>query len=95
MVESSIHNEAESEEDRRTNERRPLAGKVVVWFDEVPYTGSGLNVSPEGVFFIADGAVRVWVQLEGRDPVAGEVVRVASMGNGQTGIAVAFPEAGA
>ena len=75
-------------------DRQPLAGNVVVRFDDVPLIGSGPNVSPVGVFFVAEGAVRVRVQMDGQDPVVGEVVRMTSMGNGRTGIAVVFPESG-
>lgn len=100
MSESSIHDQPSSHQDqdqdheRRGGDRQPLAGNVVVRFDDVPLVGSGQNTSPEGVFFVADGAVRVRVQVAGQDPVVGEVVRMTSMGNGKTGIAVVFPDAG-
>jgi hypothetical protein len=42
------------------------------------------------VFFIAEGAVRVLVQVEDREPIPAEVVRMTSMGDGKTGIAVVF-----
>ncbi len=94
MTAGSIDNQTQSDAERRGGDRQPLVGNVVVRFDDIPLIGSGQNVSPEGVFFVADGAVRVQVQMEGRDPVVGEVVRVTSMGDGKTGIAVVFPEAG-
>jgi len=95
MTESSIHNQTkQSDQERRGGDREPLAGNVVVRFDDIPLIGSGQNISPEGVFFVAEGAVRVRVQMAGGEPVVGEVVRVTSMGDGRTGIAVVFPESG-
>ncbi len=90
MTERTIQEKRQPEPERRGEDRQPLAGQVVVRFDDVPLIGSGQNLSQEGVFFVADGAVRVMVQMEGRDTVVGEVVRMTSMGDGRTGIAVAF-----
>ena len=94
MTGSGIHKRAQSEQERRHDDRQPLMGEVVVRFEDTPLIGSGQNASREGVFFVAEGAVRVQVQLEGEEPVIGEVVRMASMGNGKIGIAVAFPNPG-
>lgn len=93
MGRSGIHKRVQTETDRRGGNRQALGGHVVVRFDDVPLVGSGQNISPDGVFFVAEGAVRVLVQLEGEEPVVGEVVRMTSMGDGKTGIAVAFPKA--
>ena len=48
-------------------------------------------MSAQGVYFTTAGAVRVNVQVPG-NPVAmaGELVRVESMGDGRLGIAVRF-----
>jgi hypothetical protein len=94
MAESGMHKQTRLEQERRGGDRQPLMGEVVVSFEDSPLIGSGQNASPEGVFFVAEGAVRVQVQLEGREPVVGEVVRMTSMGNGKIGIAVAFPDPG-
>ncbi len=90
MTERTIEERRQPEPERRGEDRQPLGGQVVVRFDDIPLIGSGQNLSQEGVFFVADGAVQVLVQLEGRDPIVGEVVRMTSMGDGKTGIAVAF-----
>ncbi len=90
MAKSKIHDQSQTQRGRRRSERRPLDGPVVVWFDDTPLVGSGQNVSEDGVFFVADGGVKVRVQIEGKEQVVGEVVRVTSMGHGKTGIAVAF-----
>lgn len=84
---------ADETQDRRGEDRRPLTGEVIVRFSDTPLEGSGQNISPEGVYFVSEGAVRVRVWLEGRDePVEGSLVRVATMGDGKTGIAVAFDQ---
>ena len=80
------------EDERRGEGREPFGGQVVIRFDNVPLVGSGENISHEGVYFVAKGAVRVLVQMEGQEPLVGQVVRMTSMGNGQTGIAVVFDE---
>ncbi len=55
--------------------------------------GSGQNISPQGVFFTADGALQVRVRLGGHDhSVRGELVRYESMGDGRVGIAIRFLE---
>lgn len=92
MTGSGTYKQTQSEQERRGGDRQPLAGEVVVRFEDTPLVGSGQNASPEGVFFVAEGAVRVRVQLEGEEPVIGEVVRMTTMGNGKIGIAVAFPD---
>ena len=90
MTEPMIQDKRQPDPERRGEDRQPLGGQVVVRFDAVPLIGSGQNLSPEGVFFVADAAVQVLVQLEGRDTIVGEVVRMTSMGDGKTGIAVTF-----
>ena len=57
-------------------------------------TGSGQNISREGVFFLAEGRVPVHVEIEGRaGSIAGELVRIENMGSGMVGIAVKFDAA--
>ena len=90
MTEPTIEDKRQPDPDRRGEDRQPLGGQVVVRFDDVPLIGSGQNLSQEGVFFVAEGSVQVIVQLEGRDLIVGEVVRMTSMGDGRTGIAVTF-----
>jgi hypothetical protein len=48
-------------------------------------------VSAQGVYFTTSAKIRVQVQVPGQDaPIAGELVRVESMGDGSVGIAVRF-----
>lgn len=84
-------NESIETRDRRRGDRKPLDGTVTVQFESQDVQGPGENMSDEGVFFVADAAVRVRVRVddteEWRD---GEVVRVQAMGEGRLGIAVRF-----
>jgi hypothetical protein len=75
----------------RREERLPLDGDVTITISAQDIVGPGRNVSAQGVYFTTAGAVRVNVQVPG-NPVAmaGELVRVESMGDGRLGIAVRF-----
>lgn len=78
-------------ESRRSSDRAPLDGSVTVRWPEAPLAGSGENISPQGVFFVADEALKVFVRIPGQEgEVEGELVRIQSMGEGKTGIAVRF-----
>lgn len=79
--------------EHRRDERMPLDEAVTVEFGIGTITGSGQNVSAQGVFFVADAPVPVTVRIGGREPgIAGELVRYENMGNGRVGIAVRFLE---
>lgn len=79
--------------ERRRPERRALEGEVVISFDSPTLIGPGQNISAQGVFFVTDGTLPVRVRVEGQDvDVAGEVVRVESMGDGKLGVAVRFSD---
>ena len=73
----------------RTFEREPFADKVSVAFQDTPIVGSGKNISETGVYFIADGEIRVEVTLGDR-VVRGRLVRVENHGANKTGLAVRF-----
>ena len=83
--------ESTEADKRRSGDRTRLEGSVTVQFCENDVVGSGQNVSEEGVFFEAEGALRVRVRVnadeEWRDAV---VVRMQSMDQGRIGIAVRF-----
>ena len=77
----------------RTSPRVEFESNVTIRFAADAIVGSGQNVSDQGVFFVADGAVPVTVEIEGREGVlSGELVRIETMGQGQVGIAVKFDE---
>ena len=77
----------------RTAPRADLDGKVRVRFEADTLVGSGENIAAQGVFFIADGGLPVTVEIEGvSGTLAGELVRIESMGDGRLGIAVKFAE---
>jgi hypothetical protein len=77
--------------ERRSERRGVLDGTVTVRFAEQQIVGPGQNISHNGVFFVADGALQVLVELPGDDGWRrGEVMRVQSMGEGKIGIAVRF-----
>ncbi len=65
--------------------------QVTVTFCESAVQGPGENITADGVYFLADEPLRVLVQIEGQEEaVPGQLVRVANMGDGKTGIAVKF-----
>jgi hypothetical protein len=77
--------------DRRSGDRDALGGAVVVRFGQLELVGPGQNISPEGVFFVADTSLRVSVSIEGEaEPREGELVRVQTMGEGRVGVAIRF-----
>ncbi len=79
--------------EQRVDPRHPLDEVVAIEFTGGPITGSGQNISLQGVFFTAPVAVAVAVRIAGHaEPVAGELVRVEAMGDGRVGIAVRFRE---
>lgn len=79
--------------ERRRGERAPLDGTVTVQFESQDVAGSGENISEQGVFFVADAAVRVRVRVDDADEWRdGQIVRVQAMGEGRLGIAVRFDE---
>jgi len=86
-----VPNKSTSQLDRRVIERVPMEGSVTVFFDEQQVIGPGQNMSEEGVFFVAEAALRVRVLIDGSDEWRdGEIVRVQSMGEGNLGMAVRF-----
>jgi hypothetical protein len=83
--------EKSSTVERRGGDRTPYAGDVTVHFAAEPIVGPGRNISREGVFFVAEGSVRVRVTVDGSDRERiGELVRVESMGEGRIGLAIRF-----
>lgn len=69
-------------------------GQVTIELAAVSLVGSGQNISTQGVFFAVDGKLPVVVRIEGKaEPVAGQLVRLESMGDGRIGIAVRFDQA--
>ena len=83
--------DAIKQSERRRDERRPMDGTVTVHFDEQEIVGPGQNISEQGIFFVAEAAVKVRVQIDGSEEWRdGEVVRVQSMGEGKLGVAVRF-----
>ena len=85
---------ASSTDERRNDNRKALDGDVVVELLEPQIIGPGQNISPEGVFFVSEGAVRVRVRIEGEDDGwrTGELIRVQSMGPDQVGVAIKFAD---
>lgn len=89
-----MHNEVRKPGLRgRRSPRVDIQGEVTIRFDAGSIVGSGENISLQGVFFTADGALPVTVQVAGRGDVTGKLVRLESMGDGRIGIAVRFDEA--
>ncbi|MCC6670628.1 MAG: PilZ domain-containing protein [Planctomycetes bacterium] len=83
-------------DDRRQSPRSAFSGRVTVRFGADALAGPGQNISREGVCFVADGVVRVLVEVEGRpEPVVGELVRVQTTGDGRTNLAIRFVDPGA
>jgi hypothetical protein len=78
--------------DGRRAARVELDEQVTIRFEAGAITGSGRNISAQGVFFTADAALPVIVQIAGRADVRGRLVRLESMGDGRIGVAVRFDE---
>lgn len=77
--------------ERRDGPRLPMDENVTVTLMTDTIVGPGQNISPHGVFFVAEGSLRVKVQMPGgSEPVEGKLVRVQHMGEGKLGIAVRF-----
>jgi hypothetical protein len=72
--------------------RVDLDGEVTIRFDAGAISGSGQNISSQGVFFTADGTLPVTVSIAGKGEVCGRLVRLESMGDGRIGVAVRFDE---
>ena len=78
----------------RQHARVDLDEHVTIQFEAGSIVGPGQNISAQGVFFTAAASIPVTVRITGRDEaVAGELVRVETMGDGRVGIAVRFVEA--
>lgn len=77
--------------DLRADLRVPMHENVTVQIEAQRIVGPGENISAQGVFFVTEGAIPVTVRIAGVDQVVrGELVRVQTMGEGRTGIAVRF-----
>ncbi len=76
--------------DRRDQARAVHEGDVAVEFVPQTLVGPGQNISDEGVFFVADGALTVRVDVGDGTQREAEIVRVQSMGEGRVGVAVRF-----
>lgn len=83
----------QSGNERRRADRRTLDGSVRLALDAQSLTGHSGNRSKSGVYFVADGALEVLVQLSGEpEPRRGRIVRIGEMREGQLGIAVKFED---
>lgn len=90
MKQSSSGNPA----DQRASPRVDMDGTVTVRLAADAISGSGQNISEQGVFFVASGSVPVEVEIEGRaGRLRGQLVRIENLGQDGVGIAVKFDEA--
>ncbi len=79
--------------ERRDNGRKGFARDVTIQFSQAEIVGPGQNISPQGVFFVADTTLRVKVKVDGVEgDLDGELVRVQAMGEDRVGVAVRFLE---
>ncbi len=78
--------------DLRIHERIDFAEAMTIEFDGNPVTGSGENISVQGVYFTTAATIPVNVRIRDGSIVRGELVRAESMGDGRVGIAVRFRE---
>ena len=77
--------------DMREFERVDFAQPVSLEFSGA-ITGTGENISLQGVYFTTDKPVAVQVRIEDGSVVHGELVRSESLGDGRVGFAVRFTE---
>jgi hypothetical protein len=81
--------------DRRLRPRSSVLRVVRLAFEPGEFQGSSANVSSDGLYFFAEGSVRVTLRLEGgRTPVEakGRLVRAESVNPTKVGFAVRFDE---
>jgi len=81
--------------DRRNRSRASLQRIVRLTFEPGEFRGASANVSADGLYFFADGTVRVSLRLEGgKKPldVSGRLVRAESVNPTKVGFAVRFDE---
>ncbi|HET6202242.1 MAG TPA: PilZ domain-containing protein [Planctomycetota bacterium] len=81
--------------ERRTADRFASRRNVRIYFDAGPVPGPSANVSRDGLYFFADGPIRLTVEVEGRKKpveVRGRLVRAESLNPTAVGIAVRFEE---
>lgn len=78
--------------ESRDSQRVPLSSQVAIDFESTSIVGPGENISSQGVYFTAEGCVRVTVRIGTGRAVTGRLVRLESMGGGRVGLAVQFDE---
>ena len=79
--------------ESRRSPRVELSDLVAIDLQTATVTGSGNNISEEGVYFTADQSIPVRVRIgEGGVEVQGDLARVEAIGDGTFGIAVRFRE---
>ncbi|MFY9343677.1 MAG: PilZ domain-containing protein [Planctomycetota bacterium] len=84
------------DQERRTSiegrrlQRVEIDEPVTIRFEAGAISGSGQNISAQGVFFTADGSLPVTMAIAGKGEVRGHVVRLESLGDGRFGVAVRF-----
>lgn len=77
--------------ENRRSERVDLSERVTIELPAATLTGTGDNISEQGVFFRADASIPVRVRIGDSETVVhGELVRVENIGDGSIGIAVRF-----
>src|SRR5262245_45328127 len=81
--------------ERRASARCATRRNVLIFFDAGPVPGPSANVSRDGLYFFADGPIKLTVEVEGkRKPVEvrGRLVRAESLNPTAVGIAIRFEE---
>lgn len=87
---------AQSKDDeRRGSPRDSRTLPVEVHFEKLKLLGPSANLSPEGVYFLAEATipVSVTISVDGKKRIVkGRVVRVGSVNEKTLGVAVQFEE---
>ena len=79
--------------ERRAATRLPTGGSAAVRIRETEILGPSRNVSPEGIYFIAEAEIPVEVRLPNANTtVSGKIVRIGAVRDGELGIAIRFDE---
>jgi len=81
------------QDERRIHPRDPRAVPVEVHFEKTRLLGPSANLSPEGVYFLAEGSipVTVTVTVEGKKKtVKGRIVRIGAVNEKTLGVAIQF-----
>lgn len=76
--------------ERRGEARIPVDGRVMVFVEACRIPGPSKDISRRGLYFVTGERIRVEVRFEDGSSVPGTLVRLGTIRDGETGIAIQF-----